>query len=138
MGKLSMFTAVGWSLPFFGKGRSALLAKNHNDVIRALNALGKLQIKRDPNATEDRFLYAADNIVLMLAGQAGGGGTSGPISWFYGDWTSATVYPAQVAVRYSGVGMFVSLQVVPANTPPDTGSPYWVKWYDPTPGVWGF
>lgn len=77
MGLKSLFTAGGWQIPWFGKGRSPLLSRNANELVRALNALGKIAVTRDAAATADRVAYSDGGITIVLAGQAAGLGGEG-------------------------------------------------------------
>lgn len=75
--KKSAITGAGWSLDFFGKGNSPLLARNFDPVITALNALGKIRIKVDRAARAHRVLYSEGGILFLLAGQDLGSGGIG-------------------------------------------------------------
>lgn len=62
-------------IPFFGKGRSPLLSKNHDASIRALNALLRMRIVRKPDSSEDQ-VFISDAGVTLQIGEKGFGDRS--------------------------------------------------------------
>lgn len=56
----------GWVIPAFGlgTGRTAIRPKDANDVIIALNALGKMKIKRGGDT--DKISFSRANVIITL------------------------------------------------------------------------
>lgn len=132
MSKLTtIFGGQGWRIPWFGKGRSPILSRNANDLVRALNALGKIRIERNPASTEDRVIYSDGGIVFEIAGQASTSSTGGTGMNYQGDYDAAESYVEGDVVRVrtgSYQGVYIAVQDVPAATAPEfpePATPYW-------------
>lgn len=56
----------GWDIPLFGlgTGRTAIRPKDANDVVIALNALGKMKIKRGGDT--DKISFSRANVIITL------------------------------------------------------------------------
>lgn len=71
------FSVGRGQIPMFGKGRSPILSKNANVLVRALNALLSITVKRKPDATSDEVVYSDGGVSIVLAGNVEGGSGTG-------------------------------------------------------------
>lgn len=71
-------------LPPFGKGRSPLLSKNVNPLVKVLNAILRLRVLRNAGATTDEVLWSTEGLAIVIAGNAsaGGGSTTGRLQTY--------------------------------------------------------
>lgn len=60
---LSTWASNGFKIQLFGKGRNAIQSKHANDLVDALNMLGKITIKK---GSEDKVFYAENGVVIQL------------------------------------------------------------------------
>jgi hypothetical protein len=70
-GQPSQWSSAGFKLARFGKGRNAIQSIFANDLVDALNSLGRIEIVRVPNSegARDRVLYSDANVTLELLEQ---------------------------------------------------------------------
>jgi hypothetical protein len=71
---LSTWASNGFKLQPFGKGRNAIQSKHANDLVDALNMLGKIQVVR---GDKDAVLYAENGVIIQLSGSDSGSGSAG-------------------------------------------------------------
>jgi len=67
----SQWTSAGWKIEPFGKGRNAIKSKHTNDLVDALNILGKINITWGDT---DEVYYADNGLTLQLSKDGGGSG----------------------------------------------------------------
>lgn len=65
------------AIPYFGKGRSPILSRNHDPIVTFLNALKHITIKRVEATANDTVDYSSSGITLNI-GKEGFGDTSDP------------------------------------------------------------
>lgn len=73
----SQWSSAGFKIEPFGAGRNAIQSKHANDLVDALNILGRITIVR---GTTDAVMYADNGVTIQLApeGDSGGGSTGTP------------------------------------------------------------
>lgn len=71
----SQWSSAGFSIQPFGKGRNAIQSEHANDLVDALNILGKIELLR---GEDDKVLYADNGLTIQLkrAAEDGASGSS--------------------------------------------------------------